>query len=174
MLDDLVSYSVLWVVAAALVTESRRTLAVVAAVPAVQVVSFNVASVTGGLVGLGVVVGGYGVVAYLFFGPIWDRVGEVAEERRLLHWKARNPLLFLTGMLIVFALLTVAGTFDPFVSAVLAEYLGALLRVGFAGFLFANHDALGEGANDGGPAASAAPDGEAARTTESPAGETAA
>ncbi|SFR89019.1 Bacteriorhodopsin [Halomicrobium zhouii] len=155
--DDLISYAVLWVVAGLLVDESRRTLALLAVIPAVQVVAFNVASVGGGAIGLvclAAVVVGHVVIAYLLLGPVWKRARDVPEAQRLLHWKARNLLLFLIGMLIAFALLSVGGAFDELGIAVLAEYVGLLIRVGFAGFLFANVDAIavdgfGDGAGDG-------------------------
>ncbi|MBX0295723.1 bacteriorhodopsin [Haloarcula nitratireducens] len=158
MIDDLVAYSVLWTVAVALADESRRMLAVAAVVPAVQVVAFNVASVVGGVVGLAclaVVVLGHGLMAYLLFGPIWRRAADVPDGQRLLHWKSRNLLLFLVGMLIVYALLSVAAVFDSFVIAVLRVYIGLLIRVGFAGFLFVNVTAIavgGVGSTDSGPA----------------------
>jgi len=145
VLDDLVAYPLLWATAALLADESRRTVGVFVAVPAVQVVAFNVASVVGGLVGLvGIVavIGGHVLLAYLLLGPIWARAQRLPDRQRLLHWKSRNLLLFLIGMLIVFAVLGVAGVFDTYVAGVLAEYVGALIRVGFAGFLFANVDAL--------------------------------
>jgi len=145
LVDDLVGYSVLWVITGVLAGESRRTLAVLAAVPAVQVVSFNVAATLGGplaLVGLLVTVGGHLLIAYLLFGPVWERAQRLPDDQRLLHWKARNLLVFLIGMLIVFALIAVAGLFDQFVSAVIGEYMSLLIRAGFAGFLFANVDAI--------------------------------
>ena len=123
----------------------RRTLAIVGGVAAIQVVAFNVASVLGGLVGLlglVVVVGGYGLLLSLFLGRIQTHATDVHDEQYLLHWKARNLLLFLIGMLIAFALLTVTPLFDAFVTTVLSEYVGVLIRIGFAGFLFANSDAV--------------------------------
>jgi len=152
--DDLVTYSVLWAIAAVLAGESRRMVAVFAAIPAVQVLSFNTAAAVGGLaglVGLFLVVAGHGVLAYLLFGPVWERVQHVPDQQRLLHWKARNLLLFMIGMLIVFALLSVANVFDEFVSGALGLYVDGLIRIGFAGFLFANVDgvSLDDTAGDG-------------------------
>ncbi|WP_135365984.1 bacteriorhodopsin [Halosimplex halophilum] len=145
VLDDLIAYPLLWGVAALLANESRRTVGVFVAVPVVQVVAFNAASVLGGvvgLVGIATVVAGHLLLAYLLFGPVWERAGRLPDRQRLLHWKARNLLLFLIGMLIAYAVLGVAGVFDTYVSGVLGEYVGALIRVGFAGFLFANVDAI--------------------------------
>lgn len=94
-------------------------------------------------VALVVLVGGYvGLVAYLL-GPIWRRAQAVPEQRRLLHWKARNLLLFIIGMLIAFVILALFGVFDEFVTVTIQQYMAVLIRVGFAGFLFANLDAVG-------------------------------
>lgn len=139
VLDDLIAYPLLWAVAALLANESRKTVGLFVLVPAVQVVAFNGASV---LVGLVAVVVGHVYLTYLLFGPVWERAQRLLDRQRLLHWKARNLLLFLIGMLIVFALLGVGGVFDTYISGVLGEYVGALIRVGFAGFLFANVDAI--------------------------------
>ncbi|MFC7076590.1 bacteriorhodopsin [Haloarcula halophila] len=145
VIDDFVAYTVLWVAAAAIAGESRRMLALLAVIPMVQVVAFNVAAVVGGLVGLvglALLVVGQVLIAYLFLGPIWERTDSLPDGQRLLHWKSRNLLLFLIGMLVVFALLSVGQIFDTFVTAVLSEYMGLLIRVGFAGFLLANVDAI--------------------------------
>ncbi|WP_436928645.1 rhodopsin [Halosimplex halobium] len=175
VLDDLIAYPLLWAVAALLADESRRTVGVFVAVPAVQVVAFNVASVVGGavgIVGILVVIGGHVLLAYLLFGPVWERARRLPDRRRLLHWKARNLLLFLIGMLIVFALLGVAGVFDTYVSGVLGEYVGALIRVGFAGFLFANVDAVVATGEGSGPLDRLSPsDGDAAAVDGTPSGD---
>lgn len=153
IVDDLITYSVLWALAAALAGESRRMVGLFAVIPAAQVIAFNVAAIVGGLVGLVglfVVVAGHGVLAYLLFGPVWEHAQQLPDRRRLLHWKARNLLLFMIGMLIVFALLSVGSVFDDFVSGALGLYVDALIRIGFAGFLFANVDALAvDDAGDG-------------------------
>ena len=145
MVDDLITYAVLWALAAVLAGESRRMVGLFAVIPAAQVIAFNVAAVVGGLVGLVglfLVVAGHGVLAYLLFGPVWTHAQQLPDRQRLLHWKARNLLLFMIGMLIVFALLSVASVFDEFVSGALGLYVDALIRIGFAGFLFANVDAI--------------------------------
>lgn len=95
------------------------------------------------LVGVVIVVGSHVALAAYLLGPIWRRVRGESEQRRLLHWKARNLLLFLIGMLIVFAVISLVGVFDTFVSLVIQQYMTVLIRVGFAGFLFANLDAVG-------------------------------
>jgi hypothetical protein len=146
LVADLVAYCVLYAVMARLADVDGRALAVIVATPVAQRLGFEVATVTGGavaLLGLAVLVGGYvGLVAYLF-GPIWRRAQSVSEPRRLLHWKARNLLLFMIGMLIAFVILALFGVFDEFVTVTIQQYMAVLIRVGLAGFLFANLDAVG-------------------------------
>ena len=150
--SDLVAYSVLWGIAAMLADVDRRTLALVAGLPAVQVLAFQAAPIFGGVVTLAsavVVIGGHLVLAAVFIGRIWPATVNLPEERRLLHWKARNLLLFLIGMLVAFAFLSVVGAFDAFGTVVLNQYVSVLIRVGFAGFLFANAGALADGPSEG-------------------------
>lgn len=157
--SDLVAYPLLWGVTAMLADVDRRTLVLVTAIPVVQVVAFQAAPIFGGLVTLAsavVVIGGHLVLAAVFVGRIWSATEHLPEERRLLHWKARNLLLFLIGMLIAFAFLSVAGAFDDFGTVVLNQYVSVLIRVGFAGFLFANVDALSHGPRDDTPVAATA------------------
>jgi hypothetical protein len=45
-------------------------------------------------------------------------------------------------------MLQIAGLFDQFTAAVTLEYLDLLLRVGFAGFVFANVETLAAEAED--------------------------
>jgi hypothetical protein len=52
---------------------------------------------------------------------IWEAAQSLSEEQRLLHWKARNLLLFLVGMIIVSAMLGLFGVFDDFVNTVLTQ-----------------------------------------------------
>lgn len=141
VLTDLAVYGLLWGVTALLADVSRRTLAVVAGISMAQVLAFQVAALIGGLpalVGLLVLVGGHVAVAYLLVGPIWREAKALPEDRRVLHWKARNLLLFLIGVLIAFAVTGILVSFDAFVSTLVTVYIGVLIRVGFAGFLFWN------------------------------------
>ncbi|WP_415378600.1 rhodopsin [Halosimplex sp. TS25] len=151
--DDLIAYSVLWGITALLAGESRRMVGVFVVVPVIQVVAFNggvLLGGTAGLVGLLVMVAGQVLFAYLLLGRVWERAQRLPDRQRLLHWKARNLLLFLIGMLIAFSLLSVARVFDEFVVSTVGAYMDLLIRVGFAGFLFANVDAIAvDGATDG-------------------------
>lgn len=143
--SDLVAYAALWGITGMLAGVDRRTLAVVTGIPVAQVLAFQGAAVTSGAVALGlsaVVIAGHLWLAVLFRGRIWTAAASLDDERRLLHWKARNLLLFLVGMLIVFAFLSLAGAFSEFGTVTLNVYVSTLIRVGFAGFLFANVDAL--------------------------------
>ena len=143
--SDLVAYTTLWAVTAMLADVSRRTLAAVAGLPFLQVAAFQFGASAGGLVGLAstaLVIGGHFVLAYLFVGPIWRGAQDLPDERRLLHWKSRNLLLFLIGMLIAFAFVSLAGAFSAFGTTVINQYISVLIRVGFAGFLFANVGSL--------------------------------
>ncbi|QLH79636.1 bacteriorhodopsin [Halosimplex rubrum] len=143
--DDLIAYSVLWGITALLAGESRRMVGVFVVVPVVQVVAFNggvILGGTAGIVGLFVMIVGQVLFAYLLLGRVWERAQRLPDRQRLLHWKARNLLLFLIGMLIAFTLLSVAQVFDEFVVSTVGAYMDLLIRVGFAGFLFANVDAI--------------------------------
>ena len=141
LIGDLIAYPALWGVAALLAGVDRRLLAITIAIPFAQRASFTIAAITGGLIALvmlAVLVVGHLVLLYLYRNQIWEAAQSVSEEQRLLHWKARNLLLFLIGMIIVSAVLGLVGLFDNFVSSVLTQYMNLLIRAGFAGFLFAN------------------------------------
>ncbi|NHN61538.1 MULTISPECIES: bacteriorhodopsin [Halorussus] len=158
--NDVVAYSLLWAVTAMLADVPRRTLAFVTGLPALQVVAFQFGASAGGLLGLvsiAIVIGGHFVLAYLFLGSIWRSAQELPDERRLLHWKSRNLLLFLIGMLIAFAFISLAGWFTEFGTTVIQQYISVLIRVGFAGFLFANVDALDADGRDDAPTTDSAP-----------------
>ncbi|WP_134672340.1 bacteriorhodopsin [Halorussus marinus] len=145
--NDVFAYSLLWFVTAKLAGAKRRNLAIVTAAPAVQVLAFNFGARAGGLVTLVstlIVIGGHVFVAYLFVGPIWETAQNRSADRRLLHWKARNLLLFLLAMLIAYAFISDAGAFTKFGDILINHYISVLIRVGFAGFLFANIRALDE------------------------------
>lgn len=146
VVDDLVAYLVLYGVMVRLADVDGLLLYAIPLTPVAQRLAFEVATVTDGLpalLGLLILVGGHVVVAAVLLGPVWRRAQGVAEQRRLLHWKARNLLLFLVGMFIVFVVLALFSVFDEFTTLIIQQYMTVLLRVGFAGFLFANVDAVG-------------------------------
>jgi hypothetical protein len=144
VVDDLVAYTVFWYVTARLAEAPRRLLLTVSAIPFAQVLAFHFGATAGGVLGLAAslfVIGGQFAMAYLFLGPIWRAAQDLTVRQRLLHWKARNLMLFLISMLVVYAFLHLGGAFTAFASTVTGEYIGLLIRVGMAGFLLANVDA---------------------------------
>lgn len=160
---ELLGGTAFWVIAARLAGLSRRRIAAVAAIPFVQRVAFEIpVAGVGGQVG--VVVASvvalltYGLLAYLFLGPIWRLAQSQPARRRLLHWKIRNHLLFLSGMLIVYAVVAIFGVFDPFVAVTMILYVNFLVRVGIAGFLFVNADVIAVTEDGDVPPPSADPD----------------
>jgi hypothetical protein len=145
MADDLLAYSVLWGITALLAGESRRMVGVFVAIPLVRVVALRSGVVLRGsaeIFGLLVVFARQVLCTCLLLGRVWERAQRLPDRQRLLHWKARNLLFFLITMLIAFTLLSVAQVFDEFVVSTVGAYMDLLIRVGFAGFLFANVDAI--------------------------------
>lgn len=148
LLNDLVAYTGFFVLSGVLAGASRPLVGAIGVTTVVQRIAFELAH--GGFVeGLGAlaaagVVGGWLFVFYLFLRPLWSAAQDVPSGQRLLHWKCRDLLLFLVGMLIVFGLLILAGVFDPFVGALTAAYFGFLIRAGLAGFIFANAGEISE------------------------------
>jgi hypothetical protein len=110
------------------------------------------------LAGTASILVGYVVLLGLFFGPLAGVAARQPPERELFFKKTRNLALFAFGVLIAWAMLQIAGTFDQFTASVTLEYLDILLRVGFAGFVFSNVETLvaeaesgvGEGGGDAG------------------------
>lgn len=100
--------------------------------------------------------------ASLFLGPIWRDARALPARQRLLHWKARNLMLFQVSTPVVYAFLQLGGAFTAFASTVTGEYVGLLIRVGMAGFLLANVGAMagedGVHTEDGEPAAATGAD----------------
>lgn len=143
LVNDVVAYGGFYAVAGVLAGTSRKYVVTLGGIAVIQRIAFELANA--GLVeGIGVlgaaavVVGGWFVHLYLFRGPVWQAAQEVPAGRRLLHWKCRNLLLFLIGMLIVFALLILGGVLDVFVQTLTNVYVSFLIRAGLAGFIFAN------------------------------------
>ncbi|CDK40579.1 uncharacterized protein BN903_29 [Halorubrum sp. AJ67] len=85
---------------------------------------------------------GYVTLIGLFFGPVASAASRQPPARELFYTKTRNLALFAFGVLIAWAMLQIAGLFDAFTATVTLEYLDILLRVGFAGFVFANVETL--------------------------------
>jgi sensory rhodopsin len=140
LIDGAIAYGTLFGFAAYLADVSRRKLALAVGLPVSMNVAFQGAAIGSGvvaLVGALVVVLGYPVLGWLYFRPFVQTVKQRSANRQRLYRKFRNLLLFLIGVLIVTAFTTLS-VFDPDISSILVSYIDFLLRVGFAGFLFAN------------------------------------
>jgi sensory rhodopsin len=139
-------YGGLFAFAAVIAGLTRRQLVVAGGLPLVMNYSFQLASVGEGVVaavGALITVLGFPVLCWLFFRPYARAAEAQSPGRQRLFRKFRNLLLFLIGVLIVTAL-TSLDVFVPGVSNLLVAYVDFLLRVGFAGFLFANADVFSE------------------------------
>ncbi|MGM0447470.1 MAG: hypothetical protein ACQERM_04345 [Methanobacteriota archaeon] len=145
LLTDYVAYPFLFGFAAFVAGASRRSVAGVVALTVAMRLGYDFAEVfegplaTAGTVGILV---GYATLVALFFGPLASAAARQPPERELFYKKTRNLALFAFGVLIAWAMLQIAGLFDEFTATVTLEYLDLLLRVGFAGFVFANVETL--------------------------------
>ncbi|MFC7073265.1 bacteriorhodopsin [Halovenus rubra] len=140
VIDGSIAYGVLFGAAALLADVTRRQLWVAVALPATMNVAFQGAAVTDGilaLVGALIVIFGYPVLCWLYFRSFVETVRQTSRARQRLYRKFRNLLLFLIGFLILIAF-TSLDFFVSDISDTLIAYVDFLLRVGFAGFLFAN------------------------------------
>lgn len=76
------------------------------------------------------------ILAYLFLRPIWRTALNQPPTRRLLHWKARNLILFVYVMLLVYIGLVISGLVsDPVVDTILFQYVSIVFNLGLPGFL---------------------------------------
>ncbi|ELZ37268.1 bacteriorhodopsin [Halorubrum tebenquichense] len=163
LLTDYVAYPFLFGFAAFVAGASRRYIGAVVAVTVAMRLGYDFAEVFAGPLAtagtLGILVG-YAALVGLLFGPVASAASRQPPARELFYKKTRNLSLFAFGVLIAWAMLQIAGVFDAFTATVTLEYLDLLLRVGFAGFVFANVETLAaetesaEG-DDGGRVASA-------------------
>ncbi len=147
--EDLITYTGVFVLVGLLAGASKQLLAALGGTMLFVRLVFELPNSglvdgTGALLSAGIVIAGYLVIVMLFLRPIWAAAQQVSPRQRLLHWKCRNLVLFLFGVLLVYAILAVTGLFDPFVLAVLNAHIDFLIRVGTAALLFANMDELHE------------------------------
>ncbi|OYR75635.1 G protein-coupled receptor family protein [Halorubrum ezzemoulense] len=152
LLSDYVAYPFLFGFAAFVSGVSRRYVGVVVALIVAMRLGYDVAEVFDGalaLAGTASILVGYAALVGLYFGPIASAAARQPPARELFYKKTRNLVLFAFGVLIAWAMIQIAGLFDQFTAAVTLEYLDLLLRVGFAGFVFANVETLAAEAEDG-------------------------
>ncbi|EMA62803.1 bacteriorhodopsin [Halorubrum kocurii] len=145
LLTDYVAYPFLFGFAAFVAGVSRRHVGGVVAITVVMRLGYDFAEVFEGalaLAGSGIILVGYATLVGLFFGPIATVASRQPPARELFYKKTRNLSLFAFGVLIAWAMIQIAGLFDAFTATVTLEYLDILLRVGFAGFVFANVETL--------------------------------
>ena len=156
LLTDYIAYPFLFGFAAFVAGASRRYVGAVVAVVVVMRVGYDVAELFDGGVGLAgtaTILVGYATLLGLYFGPIATAATRQSPSRALFYRKTRNLVLFMFGVLIGWAMLQIAGLFDPFTATVTLEYLDLLLRVGFAAFVVANVETLDAGVSDEDPTA---------------------
>ncbi|QWC19424.1 bacteriorhodopsin [Halorubrum sp. 2020YC2] len=152
LLTDYVAYPFLFGFATFVAGVSRRYVGGVVAVTVAMRLGYDFAEVfegplaTAGTAGILV---GYATLVALFFGPVASAAARQPPARELFYKKTRNLSLFAFGVLIAWAMLQIAGLFDQFTATVTLEYLDLLLRVGFAGFVFANVETLAAEAESG-------------------------
>jgi len=148
VLTDYVAYPFLFGFAAFVAGTSRRYVGAVVALIVAMRVGYDVAEVFEGplaLAGTGTILVGYVALVWLYFGPIAGAASRQPPARELFYKKTRNLVLFAFGVLIAWAMFQIAGLLDAFTGTVTLEYLDLLLRVGFAGFAFANVETLAAG-----------------------------
>ncbi|WP_096396152.1 bacteriorhodopsin [Halorubrum trapanicum] len=145
LLSDYVAYPFLFGFAAFVAGAGRRYVGGIVAITVAMRLGYDFAEVFAGPLAtagtLGILVG-YATLVGLFFGPVASAAARQTPARELFYKKTRNLALFAFGVLIAWAMLQIAGLFDTFTAAVTLEYLDLLLRVGFAGFVFANVETL--------------------------------
>ncbi|ELZ40589.1 hypothetical protein C463_14805 [Halorubrum californiense DSM 19288] len=145
LLTDYVAYPFLFGFAAFVSGAARRSVGGVIALIVVMRLGYDFAAVFEGplaLAGTGAILVGYLILLGLFFGPLASAAAAQPPARELFYKKTRNLALFAFGVLIAWAMIQIAGLLDTFTATVTLEYLDLLLRVGFAGFVFANVETL--------------------------------
>lgn len=167
-LNDLTAYPLLFGFATFVAGASRRYVGLVVATIVAMRAAYDGANLFDGTVGLAataVILAGYGLLVWLYFGPVATAATRQSPKRALFYRKTRNLVLFVFGILIAWAMLQLFAVFDGFTQAVVLEYIDFLLRVGFAAFVIANAETLVDDGNDdapdadsGGTAGGVAPD----------------
>lgn len=144
LIDDSVAYALLFGLMTFSSGASYRMIFLVTALSVGSRIAIEIGGFAGGgllLAGLLFSIGSYLVRIYLLWGPVWRTAQDQPERRRLLYWKGRNTLMMLIGVNILIGILS-ASLFTRLVQLVTLEYVNFMLRVGFAGFLLTNAEAL--------------------------------
>lgn len=114
---------------------SRRLTALTAVVAVTPLIGIALAPVVSGTVLsvflLAVTFLPYPILLYLYLGPIRRAAESVPTRQRLLHWKARNVLLFVYAVVLLYILLAFAGLLtDPVLTDALIEYANLFSTAG--------------------------------------------
>lgn len=148
---DYATYPLLFGFAAFVAGVSRRYVGLVVTTALLMRTGYDVAELFDGPIGLagtGVILAGYTLLVWLYFGPVAAAATRQPPKRALFYRKTRNLVLFVFGILIGWAMIQLFGVFDPFTEAVTLEYIDFLLRVGFAAFVIVNAESLVDGGDD--------------------------
>ncbi|MFB6194099.1 MAG: hypothetical protein ABEI75_03445 [Halobaculum sp.] len=149
LVSQTVAYTVLYGAVTRLAGVSYRLTAVIVGVALLPTYVSRLGGLIDGgslftLVSLASFVVPFPVLAYLFLRPIWRSAQEVSRYRRLLHWKTRNVILFLYGMLLVYIAVVLGGLVaDPVISELLLRYTALVFNVGIPAFLI--HELVTDG-----------------------------
>lgn len=140
LLAQTIAYTVLYGGVTRLAGASRRLTAGVIGVALLPTYLSQLGNVIDGgqlftLVSLVAFVVPFPLLTYLFVRPIWRTAQEQPPVRRLLHWKARNIILFLYGMLLVYIGIAISGLVtDPTLNELLFQYTGFVFNAGIPAF----------------------------------------
>lgn len=147
IVDDSISYTIVFAVVALLGGASRRILAMIAVAVFTARISFEPANIglvegTGALASVSIVFIGFFTVVWLLTGPVWQSAQSVSVAQRIVHWKARNLVVLIFSVLVLTGAISVAGLLNPFEQRVVLEHLNVVIRVGVGVFVFTNVAAL--------------------------------
>lgn len=147
-ISDYATYPLLFGFAAFVAGAGRRYVGFVVSTILVMRTGYDVATLFDGVLGTagtGVILVGYALLVWLYFGPVADAAARQPPKRALFYRKTRNLVLFVFGVLISWAMFQLLGVLDGFTQAITLEYIDFLLRVGFAAFVIANAETLVDG-----------------------------
>jgi sensory rhodopsin len=175
LFSQTVEYVVLYGVVVRLGGGSRRLAAVMIAVAMLPVYVTEVGGILAGevlllaLVAVGFVLP-FPILLYFFFGRLKRLSATLPPRRRLLYWKARNLILFVYAMVLVYIGLILSGVLtDQVLSQLLLQYVGFVFSAGLPAFFLYKFTGFDEESEtllfETGPERSRATDGEATGAT---------